>query len=54
MDLNGKVALFWETKNTADIIDVASGEMVQEHEVEGSLTGYVRLCAKKHCSHGCV
>jgi hypothetical protein len=37
------VALFWEGKNTVDIIDVASGEMVKEHEVEGSLTGHASV-----------
>ncbi len=37
MDLKGKVALFPEGKYTVDITDVATGEVVQQHDVQGKI-----------------
>ncbi len=37
MDMKGKVALFQEGKTTVDIVDMATGEVVQQHEVEGTI-----------------
>ncbi len=37
MDLKGSVALFPCDKTTVDITDVATGVVVQQHEVEGKL-----------------
>ncbi len=34
MDLKGKVALFQLHETTVDIVDLATGEVVQKHEVE--------------------
>jgi hypothetical protein len=39
MDMKGKVALFQEGKTTVDIVDVAIGNVVQQHEVEGKIDG---------------
>ncbi len=37
MDLNGKVALFQDGKTVIDIIDTATGQMVQQYDVGGTL-----------------
>ncbi len=37
MDLKGKLALFPRGKTTIDIVDMATGEVVQQHDVEGTL-----------------
>ncbi len=37
MDLKGSVALFECDKTTVDIFDIATGKVVQQHEVEGTL-----------------
>ncbi len=35
MNLKGKVALFFWGRNTVDITDIATGEEVQQHDIEG-------------------
>jgi hypothetical protein len=37
MDLNGKVALFPCEKTTVDIIDVATGHVVHQHDMQGRI-----------------
>jgi hypothetical protein len=37
MDLKGKVALFPEDKTMVNITDASTGEMVQQHEVQGTI-----------------
>jgi len=37
MELKGKVALFTINKTTVDITDVVTGEVVQQHDVEGNI-----------------
>ncbi len=49
MGLSGKVALFPCDKNTLDIIDAATGEVVQQHEVEGMI-GYSASLQGKHAA----
>jgi hypothetical protein len=39
MDLKGKVALFQSGKTTVDIVDAVTGEVVQQHDVEGTIGG---------------
>jgi hypothetical protein len=38
MELKGKIALFPFLTTTVDIVDVASGEVVQQHDVEGRIS----------------
>ncbi len=37
MDLKGKVATFSQAKAMVDIIDASSGNVVQQHDLEGTL-----------------
>jgi hypothetical protein len=39
MDLKGKIALFPFLKSTVDIVDIAIGRVVQQHDVEGEIDG---------------
>jgi hypothetical protein len=43
MELKGKVAVFPFGKTTFDIIDVATGQVVQQHDAEGILIGYASV-----------
>ncbi len=45
MDFKGKVAMFPYDKTTVDIIDIATGKVVQQHDVEGRL-GYSAFMQK--------
>ncbi len=36
MDLKGKAALFPYGKTTVDVIDVATGEVIQQHDAQGT------------------
>jgi len=37
MDLSGKAALFPQDKTAIDIVDAATGDLVQQHDVEGTI-----------------
>ncbi len=37
MDLKGKVATFSQAKTTVDIIDASTGQLVRQHDLEGTL-----------------
>jgi hypothetical protein len=39
MELKDKVALFTRDKTTVDILDIVTGEVVQQHDVQGTIGG---------------
>ncbi len=43
MDLNGKVALFQHKNTTVDIADLASGQLVKQHDVQGKIWNSVSV-----------
>ncbi len=60
MDLKGKVALFPFYKTTVDLIDNATGEVVQQFDVQGTIHGgaflqkniaAISMCKPRHGVH---
>ncbi len=46
MDLNGKVVVFPHDETSVNIIDVATGEVLQQHDAEGTI--YVGASVQKN------